>query len=42
MPTGTRSFCTSKASFLTRLGCVASVPTSVISSVWPSPGCFAT
>ena len=42
MPTGTRSFCTSKDSFFTRLGCVASVPTSVISSVWPSPACLAT
>ena len=42
MPTGTRSFCTSKDSFLTRLGCVASVPASVISSVWPSPGALAT
>jgi hypothetical protein len=42
MVIGTRSFCTSKDSFFTRLGCVASVPTSVIRSVWPSPGAFAT
>ena len=42
MVTGTRSFCTSNDSFFTRLGWVASVPTSVISRVWPSPAALAT
>jgi hypothetical protein len=42
MPTGVRSFSTSKVSLLNRAGAAAIVPMSVISMVWPSFSALAT